>query len=61
MVPLKSGHPHIIASVVNLPPAPPETSSDGDGSTSSTVKFSESNIVRVSALWNERGGLCLEL
>ncbi|XP_038874201.1 potassium voltage-gated channel subfamily D member 2-like [Salvelinus namaycush] len=50
-VPLKS-EPYITTSVVNLRPAPLPlvTSSDGDGSTSSTVNYSQSNIVRVSAL-----------
>ncbi|CAB1322671.1 unnamed protein product [Coregonus sp. 'balchen'] len=51
MVPLK-GEPYITTSVVNLRPAPSPlvTSSDGDGSTSSPVNYSQSNIVRVSAL-----------
>uniref|UniRef100_A0A4W5R0W1 Potassium channel voltage dependent Kv4 C-terminal domain-containing protein n=1 Tax=Hucho hucho TaxID=62062 RepID=A0A4W5R0W1_9TELE len=50
-VPLKI-EPYITTSMVNLRPAPPPlvTSSDGDGSTSSTVNYSQSNIVRVSAL-----------
>lgn len=47
-VPLKCDKPYISPSMVSLS-APVMTSSDGDGSTSSTL-YSQSNIVRVSAL-----------
>ncbi|XP_010901532.1 potassium voltage-gated channel subfamily D member 2 isoform X2 [Esox lucius] len=51
-VPLKSGHSYVTSSVVTLPPAASSllTSSDNGGSSSSTCNYSQSNIVRVSAL-----------
>ncbi|KAL0968723.1 hypothetical protein UPYG_G00270830 [Umbra pygmaea] len=49
---LKSGHRYLTSSVVTLPPAasPMLTSSDNGGSSSSNVNYSQSNVVRVSAL-----------